>query len=115
MPGSQASARFSLPLTSLMMPTAPSASGWSARSGSFVRSVSQLIASAIRHGHLPQGTDPEQWFHELMALRQAHHWAAGFMRDSKALDRSRAGFDRLAARRRMLRPDSFIDPRPNER
>jgi AcrR family transcriptional regulator len=60
----------------------------------------QLIASAIRHGHLPQATDPEQWFHNLMALRQAHHWAAGFMRDDKALERARAGFDRLAGRRR---------------
>jgi len=65
----------------------------------------QLIASAIRHGHLPTGTDPEQWFHELMALRQAHHWAAGFMRDGKALERSRAGFDRLSSRRRAVRPD----------
>jgi AcrR family transcriptional regulator len=58
----------------------------------------QLIASAVRHGHLPSGTDPEQWFHELMALRQAHHWAAGFMRDPQALARSRAGFDRLVGR-----------------
>ncbi len=62
----------------------------------------QLIASAIRHGHLPSGTDAVQWFHELMALRQAHHWAAGFMRDPNALERSRAGFDRLVGRTRSI-------------
>jgi AcrR family transcriptional regulator len=60
----------------------------------------QLIASAVRHGHLPAGTDPVQWFYEMMALRQAHHWAAGFMRDPRAMERSRTGFDRLVGRGR---------------
>jgi AcrR family transcriptional regulator len=62
--------------------------------------VEQLVASAVRHGHLQASTDPVQWFHELMALRQAHHWAAGFMRDPEALQRSRAAFDRLIGRNR---------------
>lgn len=60
--------------------------------------VEQLVASAVRHGHLPLGTDPGQWFHELMALRQAHHWAAGFMRDVDAPYRARTGYDRLVGR-----------------
>jgi len=55
----------------------------------------ELVASAVRHGHLPPATDPLQFWHELMGLRQAHHWAAGFMRDPSAPDRARAGFRRL--------------------
>lgn len=62
--------------------------------------IEQMVASALRHGHLPVATDPAQFAHELMALRYAHHWAAGFMRDPAALARARAGFARLAGMRR---------------
>jgi AcrR family transcriptional regulator len=58
----------------------------------------QLVASAVRHGHLRAGTDPAQFAHELLALRYAHHWAHGFMRDPAALARTRAAFARLAGR-----------------
>ena len=47
----------------------------------FQQVLEQLIASAVRHGHLPSGTDPPQFAHELLALRYAHHWARDFMRD----------------------------------
>ena len=57
--------------------------------------IEQLAASAVRHGHLPATTEVAQFGHELMALRYAHHWAAGFMRDPAALARARAGFARL--------------------
>jgi AcrR family transcriptional regulator len=57
--------------------------------------IEQLAASALRHGHLPAETDPAQFAHEFMALRYAHHWSSGFMRDPEALRRARAGFERL--------------------
>ena len=59
--------------------------------------IEQLAASAVRHGHLPATTDVAQFAHELLALRYAHHWAAGFMRDPSALERARTGFARLTA------------------
>ena len=60
--------------------------------------VEQLVASAVRHGHLRAGTDPTQFAHELLALRYAHHWAHGFMRDPAALERTRTAFARLIGR-----------------
>ncbi len=64
----------------------------------FRQVVEQLVASAVRHGHLRPGTDPGQFAHELLALRYAHHWAQGFMRDPAALARTQAAFARLAGR-----------------
>ncbi len=66
--------------------------------------IEQLAASAVRHGHLPASTDAAQFAHELLALRYAHQWAAGFMRDPAALERARAGFARLASRAPPQRP-----------
>jgi AcrR family transcriptional regulator len=66
--------------------------------------IEQLAASAVRHGHLPPATDVTQFAHELLALRYAHHWAAGFMRDPAALDRARRGFGRLTGRPPDQRP-----------
>ena len=62
--------------------------------------VEQLVASAVRHGHLRLGTDATQFAHELLALRYAHHWAHGFMRDPAALARTRHSFARLVGRPR---------------
>jgi AcrR family transcriptional regulator len=64
----------------------------------FRQVVEQLVASAIRHGHLRPDTDPAQFAHELLALRYAHHWAHGFMRDPAALARTRKAFARLVGR-----------------
>jgi AcrR family transcriptional regulator len=64
----------------------------------FRQVVEQLVASAVRHGHLSAGTDPTQFAHELLALRYAHHWAHGFMRDPAALARTRIAFARLVDR-----------------
>ncbi|MBS0376040.1 MAG: TetR/AcrR family transcriptional regulator [Proteobacteria bacterium] len=61
--------------------------------------VEQLVASAVRHGHLGAGTDPAQFAHELLALRYAHHWAQGFMHDPAADARTRAAFARLVGGR----------------
>jgi AcrR family transcriptional regulator len=60
--------------------------------------IEQLVASAVRHGHLPAGTDPAQFAHELLGLRYAHHWAHHFMRDPLALARTRAAFAKLVGR-----------------
>jgi AcrR family transcriptional regulator len=64
----------------------------------FRQVVEQLVASAVRHGHLRAGTDPSQFAHELLAIRYAHHWAHGFMRDPAALARTRTAFARLTGR-----------------
>ena len=66
--------------------------------------VEQLAASAVRHGHLPATTDVAQFAHELLALRYAHHWSAGFMRDDAALPRARRGFQRLTGHAADQRP-----------
>ena len=64
----------------------------------FRQVIEQLAASAVRHGHLPSSSDPAQMAHELVALRYAHHWAEGFMRDPAGHERTRAGFARLTGR-----------------
>jgi AcrR family transcriptional regulator len=64
----------------------------------FRQVIEQLVASAVRHGHLRPGTDPAQFAHELLALRYAHHWADGFMHDAAALARTRTAFARLVGR-----------------
>jgi AcrR family transcriptional regulator len=64
----------------------------------FQQVVEQLVASATRHGHLKPGTEPAQVAHELLALRYAHHWASGFMRDPAAMSRTRTAFAALLAR-----------------
>ena len=51
--------------------------------------IEQLVASAVRHGHLRMDTDPPQFAHELLALRYAHYWAQGFMHDPQARTRAR--------------------------
>jgi AcrR family transcriptional regulator len=61
--------------------------------------VEQLVASAMRHGHLNGTILPAQFAHELVALRYAHHWAADFMRDPAADARTRTAFARLTGRR----------------
>jgi AcrR family transcriptional regulator len=66
--------------------------------------IEQLAGSAIRHGHLPTATDVAQFAHEFMALRYAHHWSAGFMKDPAALERARTGFRRLTGRALPQRP-----------
>jgi AcrR family transcriptional regulator len=64
----------------------------------FRQVVEQLVASAMRHGHLRPDTDPAQFAQDLLALRYAHHWAQGFMRDPEALARTRNAFSRLIGR-----------------
>jgi AcrR family transcriptional regulator len=66
----------------------------------FQQVLEQLVGSAVRHGHLRTGTVPEQFAHELVALRYAHHWAQDFMRDPASDARTRAAFAALTGRGR---------------
>jgi len=68
----------------------------------FQQVIEQLVASAVRHGHLPEGTSPTQFAHELLALRYAHHWAQDFMRDPQAMMRTREAFAALVGRGRNV-------------
>ena len=60
--------------------------------------LEQLVASGVRHGHLPAGTVPRQLVHELVALRYAHHWGRDFMRESATTERTATAFAALIAR-----------------
>lgn len=60
--------------------------------------LEQLVASAVRHGHLAKGTEPRQFVHELVALRYAHHWGRDFMREAATLGRTRTAFEALVSR-----------------
>ena len=60
--------------------------------------LEQLVASAIRHGHVPVGTQPRQLVHELVALRYAHHWGRDFMRERETAARTRVAFAALISR-----------------
>lgn len=66
----------------------------------FQQVVEQLVESAVRHRHLRPDTQPTQFAHELLAIRYAHAWAAGFMRDPGAAARTRTAFAALVARGR---------------
>lgn len=66
----------------------------------FQQVVEQLVESAVRHRHLRPDTQPTQFAHEMLAIRYAHAWAAGFMRDPDAAARTRAAFAALVARGR---------------
>lgn len=60
--------------------------------------LEQLVASAVRHGHVPTGTVPRQFVHEVVALRYAHHWGRDFMRERETAARTRAAFAALISR-----------------
>ncbi len=67
----------------------------------FQQVIEQLVASAVRHGHLRADTQPAQFAHELVALRYAHHWSRDFMRDPSTAARTRAAFAALTGRPRL--------------
>ena len=64
----------------------------------FRQAIEQLIASSVRHAHLPPDTIPAQFAHELLALRFAQHWSGGFLRDPQAIGQTRAAFVRMTGR-----------------
>ncbi len=64
----------------------------------FQQVFEQLIASAVRHGHLRAGTDGALLAHEFVGLRFAQHWATRLMREPQGSARTRAAFAGLIAR-----------------
>ena len=67
--------------------------------GEFRQILEQLAAAALRRGQLRASTAPAEVAHELIALRYAHDWAAGLMREPGARERTAAAVDALAAQR----------------
>jgi AcrR family transcriptional regulator len=57
--------------------------------------LERAVRQSVLEGHLPAGTDPQQTVFELHGLILALHHDARFLRNPGALDRARAGFDRV--------------------
>ena len=64
--------------------------------------VARLARSASEERHFRQDLDPEQLAHDLYAVMLGYHHAARLLRDPRAEQRARSGFEllRAAARRR---------------
>jgi len=52
---------------------------------------------AVEEGHFRRDLDAQQFAYELYSLMLGHHLTARFLRDPKALQRTRRGFDALLA------------------
>ena len=52
---------------------------------------------AVEEGHFRKDLDAQQFAHELYSLMLGHHFFIRFLRDPKALQRTRRGFDALVA------------------
>ncbi len=52
---------------------------------------------AVEEGHFRRDLDPQQFAHELYSLMLGHHLFSRFLRDPKALQRTRRAFDALLA------------------
>ena len=52
---------------------------------------------AVEEGHFRKDLDAQQFAHELYSLMLGHHFFTRFLRDPKAMQRTRRGFDALVA------------------
>ena len=59
------------------------------------RAMQRAIVQAVEQGHLPPDTDAQQMLFEIHGLVLALHHDARFLRTSGAVDRARAGFERI--------------------
>jgi AcrR family transcriptional regulator len=57
--------------------------------------LERAVKQSVSEGHLPTDTDPQQTVFELHGLILALHHDARLLRNPGALDRARAGFDRV--------------------
>jgi AcrR family transcriptional regulator len=57
--------------------------------------LERAVKQSVLEGHLPTDTDPQQTVFELHGLILALHHDARLLRNPGALDRARAGFDRV--------------------
>ena len=64
--------------------------------------LANLARSAVEEGHFREGLEPEQLAHDLYAVMLGYHHAARLLRDPRAQERARSGYEllRSAARRR---------------
>jgi AcrR family transcriptional regulator len=67
----------------------------------FLTVLESLAASAIRHRHLSDSTDPAALAHDLLALRLAHHWAERLLGAEQAGARTARALANLLARQRV--------------
>jgi AcrR family transcriptional regulator len=61
----------------------------------FQQILSELVASAIRHGHLPAQLDPVAVARDLLGVRYAHEVSARLLGDSSASVHAMASFTRV--------------------
>ncbi len=59
------------------------------------RAMQRAIVQAVEQGHLPPDTDAQQMLFEIHGLVLALHHDARFLRTPGAVDRARAGFERI--------------------
>jgi AcrR family transcriptional regulator len=62
------------------------------------RALERAIEQAVEQGQLPAGTDAQQILFEIHGLILALHHDARFLRTPGAVDRARAGFERILGR-----------------
>jgi AcrR family transcriptional regulator len=63
----------------------------------FLATLAQAAKGAIAEGHLPRGTDPEQFAFELYGIMLSTHHSVRLLHDARAPQRARRAFDRLVA------------------
>jgi len=65
--------------------------------------MANVARTAVGEGHFRADVDTEQFAHDLYAVMLGYHHAARLLRDPKADERARAGFERLCGTARQSR------------
>jgi AcrR family transcriptional regulator len=61
----------------------------------WLESVATMFAGGVREGHFAADADPELFAYQFQGLLLAHHHATRLLRDPRAEQRARAGFESL--------------------
>ena len=61
----------------------------------FMSTIARAAKGAVEEGHLPRGTDPEQFAFELYGIMLSTHHASRLLDDARAAQRARRAFERL--------------------
>ncbi len=65
--------------------------------------IARVARTGIAEGHFAEGLDAEQLAHDLYAVMLGYHHASRLIRDPRAADRARSGFETLLAAARVRR------------
>ncbi|MDQ2870059.1 MAG: TetR/AcrR family transcriptional regulator [Acidobacteriota bacterium] len=65
--------------------------------------IARVASTGISEGHFAGNLDPDQIAHDLYAVMLGYHHAARLLRDPRAADRARAGFETLLMASRARR------------